>query len=108
MAIVTAKASNQKSLPPHATSLNSCMWYKELNNNQIKLKAKEELEFDAGTGTILIPMTEARLFLHWYNDKGKMVSSHQLKFSTLVTNKVKLINSENKDAVVLRIETPNA
>ena len=83
------------------------MWYKELNNNQIKLKAKEELEIDAGTGTILIPITSARLFLHWYNDKGKMICSHQLKFSTLITNTVNLINSENNEVVLLQIEAPN-
>jgi len=82
------------------------MWYKELNNHQIKLKAKEELELDAGTGKILIPMTESRLYLHWYNDKGKMVSSHQLKYSTFITQKVKLINSENKEATILQIDAP--
>jgi hypothetical protein len=84
------------------------MWYKELNNIQIKLKAKEELELDAGDGKILIPMTESRLFLHWFNDKGKMVSSHQLRFSTFVTQKVKLINSENKEVVLLQIDAPNS
>ncbi len=84
------------------------MWYKELNNIQIKLKAKEELELDAGDGKILIPMTESRLFLHWFNDKGKMVSSHQLRYSTLVTQKVKLINSENKEVVLLQIDAPNS
>jgi hypothetical protein len=84
------------------------MWYKELNNIQIKLKAKEELELDAGDGKILIPMTESRLFLHWFNDKGKMISSHQLRFSTFVTQKVKLINSENKEVVLLQIDAPNS
>ena len=86
------------------TSLNSCMWYKELPNKQIKLGPKEELELDIISDKILIPMTESRIFMHWYNDKGKLVNSHQLKYSTLINQKVKLINSDSKDVVILQID----
>lgn len=89
------------------TNLNSCMWFKELPNTQIKLGPKEELELDAGSGKILIPMTESRIFMHWYNDKGKLVNSHQLKYNTLVYQKVKLINPESNDVVIIQIDVPS-
>lgn len=81
------------------------MWYKELTNKPIKLQPKEEVEIEGGK--ILIPESKGRLFLHWYNDKGKLVNSHQLKFATLVTNTVKLVNPETTDATVLQIDAPN-
>jgi hypothetical protein len=81
------------------------MWYKELTNKPIKLQPKEEVEIEGGK--ILIPESKGRLFLHWYNDKGKLVNSHQLKFATLVTNPVKLVNPETTDATVLQIDAPN-
>lgn len=80
------------------------MLYKELNNKILKLKSKEEIQIEAGK--ILIPESNGRLFLHWYNDKGKMVSSHQLRYATLVSNAVKLINPENSEAVVRQIDAP--
>jgi hypothetical protein len=82
------------------------MWYKELPNLTIKLQPKQEVELDLGEGKILIPTTDTRIFLHWYNEKGKLINSHQLKYSTLVRHKVKLVNPENKDAVILQIDTP--
>ena len=81
------------------------MWYKELKNNLIKLQPKEEIQIDGGK--ILIPESKGRIFLHWYNEKGKLVNSHQLKFATLVTNSVKLINPEATEATILQIDAPS-
>ena len=82
------------------------MWYTELTNKPIRLNPKEEVQIEAGK--ILIPESKGRLFLHWYNDKGKLVNSHQLKFATLVSKPVKLINPETTEATVLQIDVPSA
>lgn len=82
------------------------MWYKELTNKPIKIRPKEEIDIEAGK--ILIPESNGRLFLHWYNEKGKLVNSHQLKFATLLSKPVKLINPETTEATVLQIDVPNA
>lgn len=82
------------------------MWYKELNNKLLKLNPKEEVHIEGGK--ILIPESNGRLFLHWYNDKGKMVASHQLKYATLVSDPVKLVNPENHEATVRQIDSPTS
>lgn len=81
------------------------MWYKELANKPIKLQPKEEVQIEAGK--ILIPESNGRLFLHWYNDKGKLVNSHQLRFATFIPQTVKLINPENSEATILQIDAPS-
>ena len=82
------------------------MWYNELKSKLINLKPKEEIQVEAGK--VLVPKSNSRFFLHWYNDKGKMVASHQIKHATLVNNTAKLINPENFDAVILQIDIPNS
>ena len=80
------------------------MWYKELSNKPIKIKPKEEIQIESGK--ILIPESKGRLFLHWHNDKGKLVNSHQLKFATLLQQPAKLVNPENIEVTVLQIDVP--
>ena len=79
------------------------MLYKELANKHIKLPNKGQIEIDAGEGTILAPLSNDKVYLHWLNDKGQVVSTHALRFSTLVTKKLKLINAENKEVTLLQI-----
>jgi len=81
------------------------MWYKELKNNLIKLQPREEIQIDGGK--ILIPESKGRIFLHWYNEKGKLVNSHQLKYATLVVQPVKLVNPENIEATIHQIDAPS-
>ena len=71
------------------------MNYKALKNNYIKLAGKEEVEFDAGEGTVLIPPPNTKVYLHWTNSNGKLVSTFTLTYATLVQNKIKIINSTN-------------
>jgi hypothetical protein len=68
------------------------MNHKALKNHWIKLDAKSDIEFNAAVGTILIPPENVRVFLHWLNDNGKLVSTHTLTYSTQVRNKIKIIN----------------
>ena len=72
------------------------MNYKALKNQHIKIGARGQIEFDAGTGTVLIPPTDAKVYLHWNNDNGKLISTYTLTYSTLVQNKLKIINGSDK------------
>ena len=80
------------------------MNYRPLKNYQIKIEAKNEVEYNAGTGTILIPPADARIFLHWLNDKGKLISTFTLTYATLVENKLKIINGTNDRVSITAIE----
>lgn len=83
------------------------MLYKELENRQIKIPAKGNLDLDAGDGCILIPMNTSRVFLNWLNDKDKIISTFTLKYSTLVTKKVRLINPETQEITLLKVDLPS-
>jgi len=81
------------------------MNYKPLKNQFLKLAPKGELVFDAGTGTVLIPPADTKVFLHWTNENGKLVSTYTLTYSTLVQNKFKIINGSDKAISIHAIDT---
>lgn len=72
------------------------MNYKALKNQHIKLGAHGQVEFDAGQGTVLIPPTDTKVYLHWTNDNGKLISTFTLTYATLVQNKFKIINGSDR------------
>jgi hypothetical protein len=79
------------------------MLYKELANKHIKLPSKGQIEIDAGDGVILVPLNEGKVFLNWLNDKGQMISTHTLRFSTRVERRIRIINAESKEITLLQI-----
>lgn len=80
------------------------MNYKPLKNQYIKIPPKGEIEFDAGTGTVLIPPPDTRVFLHWTNNNGKLISTYTLTYSALVQNKFKIINGTDKNISIHAID----
>lgn len=81
------------------------MNYRPLKNQHLKLGAKGQMDFDAGTGTVLIPPDDTKVFLHWVNENGKIVSTYTLTYSTLVQNKFKIINGSDKAISIHAIDT---
>jgi hypothetical protein len=81
------------------------MNYKPLKNQFLKLAPKGELVFDAGTGTVLVPPADTKVFLHWTNENGKLISTFTLTYSTLVQNKFKIINGSDKAISIHAIDT---
>jgi len=86
--------------------LNIGMLYKELANHHIKVPAKGQIEITVTDSSVLVPLQSNRLFLNWLNDKGNVISTHSLKYSTLVTKSVRIINPEPQEALVLQIDIP--
>lgn len=76
------------------------MNYKVLRSQFIRLAPQQELLFDAGEGCILIPQDNAKIYLHWQNKNGKLVSSLTLTSSTTVRNKLNIINGSTSTACV--------
>lgn len=72
------------------------MNYKPLKNQYIKLGATGQIDFDAGTGIVLIPPADTKVFLHWSNENGKMIATYTMNYATLVQNKLKIINGSDK------------
>ncbi len=81
------------------------MNYKPLKNQFLKLTPKGELVFDAGPGTVLIPPADTKVFLHWTNENGKMISTFTLTYATMVQNKFKIINGSDKAISIHAIDT---
>jgi len=79
------------------------MLYKELANKHIKLQSKGQVEIDAGDGVILVPLNDGKIFLNWLNDKGQIIATHTLRFSTQIERRVRIINSESKEITLLQI-----
>jgi hypothetical protein len=80
------------------------MNYKPLKNQHIKLGARGQINFDAGTGTVLIPPSDAKVFLHWTNENGKLISTYTLIYATLVQNNLKIINGSDKPVSIHSID----
>lgn len=80
------------------------MNYRPLKNHFIKLPAGGHSELDAGEGVILIPPDNAKVYLHWTNDKGKLVTTYTLSYATLVQNKVKIINGTQNSVNIHLVE----
>lgn len=68
--------------------------YRPLKNSWITVKG--ETEYTAGSnGSILIPSENSKIFLHWTNENGKLVSTYTLTYATLVQNKLKIVSKES-------------
>jgi len=84
---------------PHvvaALAFQCNMLYKQLKTQTIHLAAKESREFDAGTGVVLVPQPNSKVFIHWLTDSGKMRSTFTMTYATQIFEKVKLINGLNE------------
>jgi hypothetical protein len=68
------------------------MLYQPLKNHTIQLGPKDSTELDAQNGVVLVPQSNAKIFLHWLTDSGKMRSTYTMTYATRVEGKVKLIN----------------
>ncbi len=68
------------------------MKYQALKNYHVKIAANGQIEHDAGLGHILVPPENAKIYLHWLNDNGKLVTTYTLNYATLVQNKFRIIN----------------
>jgi hypothetical protein len=80
------------------------MRYKALKNNYIKLDANKDTLLDAGDGVILIPEKDAKIYVHWLTDSGKVTATYTVDYATLVTQKVKLINAQSNPVRIHCIE----
>jgi hypothetical protein len=80
------------------------MNYRALKNYYIRLPAHGQDEIDAGEGTVLIPPEHTKIYLHWTNDKGKLVTTYTLSYATLVQNKLKILNGSTNPVAVHAIE----
>jgi hypothetical protein len=80
------------------------MKYRALKNNYIKLDANKDTMLDAGDGVVLVPEKDAKVYVHWLNDSGKITTTYTVDYATLVTQKVKVINAQNTPIQIHCIE----
>ena len=80
------------------------MLYQQLKTRSIKLSPKESCDFDAGTGVVLVPQSESKVFIHWLTDKGNIKATHTLACPTVISGKCKLINGLTLDASIQIIQ----
>lgn len=75
------------------------MNYRPLKNYFIKLKPNEEYTMDAAPGTLLVPPLNKRVYVHWLNENGKLVSTYTITYATAVQGKIKIINGNKGEEV---------
>jgi hypothetical protein len=76
------------------------MLYQALKNCFITIGPKESQDLDAQTGVVLVPQSDARVFLHWFTDSGKIRSTYTMTYATRVEGKVKIINGLDAQTIV--------
>jgi hypothetical protein len=84
------------------------MLFKELSEQVIDIEPKSKIELDAGPGVLLVPTNKnQRVFIYWTNEKEKIIASHTLKTSTIVTKRIQLSNPEDTAVSVIKLDLPN-
>jgi hypothetical protein len=78
-------------------------YYRIPNTRYLRIKGNEELDFDAGISTLLIPPINSKIFIHWYKE-SKLVSTITLTQPTLVENTLKLINGDTNNVSLTAIK----
>lgn len=75
------------------------MKYQALKHKYITVD-KESQIIASPNGSVLIPEENTKVFLHWLNENGKLLTTYTLSYPTLVHDTVKLINSSGKSVRV--------
>jgi len=75
------------------------MLYQALSPHNIRLETNESREIDAGTGAVLIPEDDSKIFLHWHNGE-KLRATYTMTDATRVFERVKLINASGRVVAV--------
>ena len=79
------------------------MKYIALKHKTVKLEGKAQTEIDAGDGLILVPDEGSKVFLHWKNDSGKLVTTYTMTFPTKVEGSFTAINALDKPVQIRTI-----
>ena len=79
------------------------MIYKELDIDQIIIPPNSKLNLEVHESIILVPITNQRVFLNWFNEKGKLYCTHTLTKSVRINKNVTLVNSELSEIKLLKI-----
>lgn len=85
------------------TAKSFMTYYRIPNTRYLRLKANEEIEFNAGISSLLIPQPNSKVYLHWY--KGdKLSSTLTLTHPTIVENELKIINGDTGNVTLQAIK----
>lgn len=76
------------------------MLYRALKQSTIILESKATAELDARNGTVLVPNSDSKVFIHWLTESGKLRQTFTMSFATHVQGKIKLINGLDKTAQI--------
>jgi len=75
------------------------MLYRILTTQTIKLNPKETRNYDAGSGVIMIPEVDSKIYVHWLNG-DRLRSTLTLSQSSEIREQVKLINGLDTPAII--------
>ena len=80
------------------------MKYQAMKHKPVSLEPKGQLEIDAGDQPlILVPDDGAKVFLHWKNADGKLVTTYTMTFPIKVEGKFTMINALDKPVAIRTI-----
>ena len=71
------------------------MKYQALKHRYINIDKETQITASPN-GSVLVPEENTKVFLHWLNENGKLLTTYTLSYPTLVQDTVKLLNSSGK------------
>ena len=78
--------------------------YRVLDDQHLMLSPKETKDLKVSKQSILIPLSDSKVFLHWKNSQGKLLATCTLTTPTLVSNTLQLINGTEESVEIQVIE----
>lgn len=79
------------------------MLYKELDTDQIVLPQNSKLNIEVKTPIILVPLSNQRVFLNWFNEKGSLQATHTVTKSIRISKDFSLVNPNPSEIRLLKI-----
>ena len=75
------------------------MLYQSLKTTPIQLSAGAVLQWECGTGVVLMPQNDCKLYAHWQTEKGKLRATYTITSPTRLEGLVLLTNALDTTAL---------
>ena len=75
------------------------MLYKSLKTTKLQLGAGGVIQWDCGTGVVLVPQSDCKIFAHWHTDKGNLRSTYTITGATRLEGLVQLANALETEVI---------
>jgi hypothetical protein len=76
------------------------MLYKSLKTTKLQIESGGVIQWECGTGVVLVPQSACKIFAHWHTDKGNLRSTYTITGATRLEGLVQLTNALDTEVIV--------